>query len=471
MLNLTSPMRVQLIYTVTRAQNFVRCFATPLPNSMVVFPLDIFFNICDELASRGDVASLRALSLACKSLVPLCQRNLFKKIAFDNEGPKKQTALTNLSAAVKYSPHILTYVCSCQYTAHVTDLKLEPFLLGLATILIQLDRLSDLCLVGGGSGIFDWILFSNDSRPAVQKFRDAIDCVLKMPQMIRLEVSFITNFPATSFVCRAKALDLEECGPSFATVTIIDCSTAMVASSAQELRIPEVLSYHADFGITPRSAHRRARAAVTIDGRAYFQLADSLVHLVDFKELRSFTVSVGQVESALHLQSILCSASSLEEFGIYAYSLQGLEVLKKTISLGCFRKITTLKIAFFALESSDNDALPLLCDGLERLSGLNALQHLYLKICDVDATLSHCNCGLKHEGHCHLNRLGNSVTPSTFPDLRKFEFLLLIEQRDSTMDPAVAGIIRQQHSFLFPLLRTMDGLQFNSSIEYLESYS
>ena len=147
-------------------------------------PFDILAYITDILGSISDTETLRALSLICNFMVPLCRRHLFSSVSLGlNSTPTEEIRLTRfLSDSPDVTRHIrkLTYVVNSRTPTgqHMIDILdvLRCQTLSLQSISLYSVRWSD------------WDLLQ-------ESMKSPLVSLIQLPSVTHLQLKLLKNFP------------------------------------------------------------------------------------------------------------------------------------------------------------------------------------------------------------------------------------------------------------------------------------
>ena len=156
-------------------------------------PLDIFLYIIDLLAGGDDedIKSLQILSLACKSMVPLCRKHLFSSLCLDSK-----SIFRRLSELLSINPDIACYVKNLNYKIRkpISDHELH--------ILDMLKERSSLQSIKLSSLGLNW-----NNLP--ESIRSSLISLIELPTIALLDIDSINTFPATAFSGCSNLNDLQ----------------------------------------------------------------------------------------------------------------------------------------------------------------------------------------------------------------------------------------------------------------------
>ena len=154
---------------------------------MEPLPLDILLHIIDLLAGGDDedIKSLRILSLACKSMVPLCRKPLFSYIR--NLASLPVSVLKRFNDLLSKKPDIARYVKRLDYRCftHTPTFDEE---LNILDILKKRSSLQRIRLSSSGS---NWNNFP-------ESLRSSLVSLIQLPTVVHLDIEDFNEFPATA---------------------------------------------------------------------------------------------------------------------------------------------------------------------------------------------------------------------------------------------------------------------------------
>jgi len=144
-------------------------------------PLDIVLYIIDLLAYgdyEKDIKSLKALSQACKSMVPLCRKHLFSTLYL---GLSLERGFSDL---LSKNPDIAYYVRCLDYYVRI---PVGDYTLYILDMLKERSSLQSIYLSSPG---LDW----NDFP---ESMRSSLVSLIELPTVINLYIFYLKGFPAT----------------------------------------------------------------------------------------------------------------------------------------------------------------------------------------------------------------------------------------------------------------------------------
>ena len=166
------------------------------PTGRTTLPLDILLYIIDLLAGGDDdedVKSLRILSLACKSMVPLCRKHLFSDLplAFLPVNIRKR-----FNDLLSKNPDIACYVRNLNY--RVGSRPIVDYELNILDILKKHSSLQSLSLTSSGLG---WNQFP-------ELLQSSLVSLIQLPTVAHLDICNLKGFPVTALSCCSNLIDL-----------------------------------------------------------------------------------------------------------------------------------------------------------------------------------------------------------------------------------------------------------------------
>ncbi|KDR73740.1 hypothetical protein GALMADRAFT_630732 [Galerina marginata CBS 339.88] len=181
--------------------------------------LDIFSNVVEHLNNGDEEESqaLKALSLSCRALLPLCQAVIFREIKFLLQTePKTNThPARRFDELLKTSPHIAAYVHCFTYITKKADLSDYITLPIVTRMLSAFTRLKEFHLIWdaywpGSRPLLDWTHLPNYMNDACRPFCRAVEKLLECEDLVCIKIHCISFFPFQIFTQRAKVMDVDE---------------------------------------------------------------------------------------------------------------------------------------------------------------------------------------------------------------------------------------------------------------------
>ncbi|KAF8972100.1 hypothetical protein BDZ97DRAFT_1783148 [Flammula alnicola] len=445
-------------------------------------PLDMFFNITEELSKSEDINSLKRLSLCCHSLLPLCQKHLFHTIgvnavpvrrelygSYSERTGDAQAFLENLNR----SPHLANYVRRFLYLIPLAEWKDSQTSPAIAQVLAKLNYLEVLRLINYDCTRYvrrptDWESIHRDLRTAILN-------VVGLPSFARLHLWTIRNFPLTALASHDKPLDIDfqeqpEFGQFSWDVKIKDSSHS---TNSTGLRV-ERFSCSYPF---------------SRDMRQYFGGAESDSTVIDFSQLKEFSVAWNGNQDIILIRQVMDVAHSLQRFRCKgtcfilpffwswpALSYSGVDVevcfpsmtfagLSNLILARAYRTLTTLELVSPWRWASPRDQGDLedplydICRELESISGRNTLHNLHI-------SLSLRNDDLFEDLNGKYAPLDRVVHREGFPSLKVFVLSITVQRRNTPhhdvqleREELTARFVQE-----FPRLASMDDLDFQFGV-------
>lgn len=178
-------------------------------------PFDVFETIIDILANDDEPScaqSLKACSLTCKTLLPLCQKALFRSFAFRDE-PRKAT-LIKLVEDTQHNPKFLEYVKKLEYWVGTIDLKNTGLASMVADLSQVLTKLSSVVIS------FQALLTGeppNDWKQLPKYTTSTLLSIMHIPTVTSIEINGnLTNFDHFSLLPCTNLSELKLLGVTFA---------------------------------------------------------------------------------------------------------------------------------------------------------------------------------------------------------------------------------------------------------------
>ena len=152
-------------------------------------PFDILAYIADTLGASGrHQATLKALSLTCKFLLPICRRHLFSSLRLLNS-QEPTTKRKSLASFLNGSPEIVFCLkklkCALDTRSPTTSQHIIDIFKVLRTHRTLLQSITILSLQKDG---FDWNLLE-------ESMQSALIFLIQLPTVTRIHLDFLLNFP------------------------------------------------------------------------------------------------------------------------------------------------------------------------------------------------------------------------------------------------------------------------------------
>ena len=162
---------------------------------METLPLDILLYIIDLLAGgdNENVKSLRILSQACKSMLPLCRKHLFSSLHLNSESNSER-----FSNLLSKNPDIARYVRSLTYAFYYIPISGHE--LNIIDMLKERSPLHSIQL--WSSRYLDW----NDFPESI---RSSLVSLFQLPTVTILSIYSFKGFPAMALSGCGNVIDLQ----------------------------------------------------------------------------------------------------------------------------------------------------------------------------------------------------------------------------------------------------------------------
>ncbi|PPQ82659.1 hypothetical protein CVT26_001543 [Gymnopilus dilepis] len=282
-------------------------------------PLDIFTTIIEflgpfevevEVDDDDDLHALRALSLSCKLLTPLCQRAIFKRVNLCNRrlynprswGPAPLIQPFAELVSSSTSKHLGTYVLHLSYQAQGG----EWTSFYLSTILPSLTSLRSLhfSYIVHENRPFDFNYLITDTNPHAPAFRNALEAQLRSTHLLQVTVPNMRNFPFRAFVDKASLIDLVEDAPFSVELSVV----SLKATPEVSLYIP-VRRYAVGSISWPRKI-----PDVSIAGQTCLSPPSVGIPPLDVSVTKSVSICVKEQINVVEAEKVIrCAARGLEE--------------------------------------------------------------------------------------------------------------------------------------------------------------
>ena len=149
---------------------------------MKTLPLDILLDIIELLAGCRDIESLRTLSQACKSMVPLCRKHLFSTLFL-----RCNSNSVRFNDLLSKNPDIAHYVRSLDYGIY--NIPSSGHELNILDMLKKCSSLRSIVL----SSLRD-LTWNN----LTESTRSSILSLIQLPTVTSLSIYSFNGFPATA---------------------------------------------------------------------------------------------------------------------------------------------------------------------------------------------------------------------------------------------------------------------------------
>lgn len=247
-------------------------------------PLEVIEQVIDAL--QDDSSSLKACSQTCLSLVPLCRKYLFRSIELtprpwsSPQLPRLPRKIVLFGRLLDSNPGIADYVQNLAYQPENPDFEDDD----VPRILERLHRVQSLQVIGLDV-VWDTLL---------PRFREYLSNIIQSPSVTRLEISYVKNFPITTFIPCINLLHL----------TLMKLEGTVVESYEQENSaseaIPQLQSF--SFGVGGgRYANALFKARRSND-----------LPMLDFSNLRTLNVNVGDPSDLIVTHALIKETEKLE---------------------------------------------------------------------------------------------------------------------------------------------------------------
>ncbi|KJA19688.1 hypothetical protein HYPSUDRAFT_167981 [Hypholoma sublateritium FD-334 SS-4] len=167
----------------------------------LTLPFDILACIIDTLNTGRDTATLKALALTCKFMLPLCRRHLFSTIRLLNSTPttpKRNSLAPFLSGSPEIVRCLRKLVCAVDSRVPTTSQHIIDILDVLRSHASSLQSMSIRSL---RDEWFDWSLLQ-------EPMRLLLISLIQLPTVTRLHLNFLHNFPLVALSLCSSLNDL-----------------------------------------------------------------------------------------------------------------------------------------------------------------------------------------------------------------------------------------------------------------------
>ncbi|KDR73739.1 hypothetical protein GALMADRAFT_228192 [Galerina marginata CBS 339.88] len=444
---------------------------------MELLGFDIFSNIVEHLnnSDKEESQALKALSLSCRALLPLCQAVIFRKVDFlleeeSNEYTQCAGRGLRFFEVLGTSPHIAAYVHSFTYGMNESDLS-DYFALSTVTyILSSFTRLREFHLIWdtywrGSRRLLNWTHLLNHLNDACRLFCRAVEKLLKCEDLVSIKIHCISFFPFQIFTQRAKVMDVDEDEGIRVKMTIVERAT-------EPPTFVSIRNYSTGMAVAYRT-HRRD--LLPVRGLNEVRLSELTCLQSESPESESRTIpafafhATGRVSFCLdesvegmdlmHVEKILrlaCSMKTLDLILKVEVKERALQTITQTILSGSIRTLQALNLHL----KNPEEPFEVICKQIELLSRHSILQNLELIIYRNYPDLVHLD----------LKRFVAAFHRDAFPHLKTFELTFrLVHASDfnyhDELVPSMPEIRVLQLAQLGSLM-SMEGLKFGYTLEW-----
>ncbi|KDR68825.1 hypothetical protein GALMADRAFT_256698 [Galerina marginata CBS 339.88] len=358
------------------------------PRAVIPIPFDILESIVELIGVDEDTKSLKAVSLACYAMVPLCRKFLFSSVRLSRGDAQKGSLY--IGELLSMSPDIAQYVTKLRYLLHDTN-DADRMVLDLLK-----ERSSLRSLHLRGEDLSDWLAF-----PA--PVRSAVIYILQSHPIALLDICHIRKFPGTVLSFCKHLTDIQ--------LMWVEMATEEPTHFSNQSRIP-----------TPTGLKNMGGYGAL---EFLMRITDSRVGpTVDFSQLKDAMLEVEMPADEPIIEGLLEIATQLESLSIILDPIHIRRPLR-LISLNT-NSLSRLKSAVFefVIHGNYHDPLCGICDELRKLASKNVLENIEVSVqVQIDS-----RCRTNSEDWSDLDAL---LTGPGFPKLRrvKLEFFVFSFQR------------------------------------------
>ncbi|KAF8968044.1 hypothetical protein BDZ97DRAFT_1916272 [Flammula alnicola] len=392
---------------------------TPTP----VVPFDVIEVILDILAwdyNEPYFRSLEACSLTCHSFLPLCRKRIFASIKVNGTYSRRSNRTNMLSDLLTTAPDIADYVRELHFGITNDD---EEYFNGLPEILRRLTNLNSLHLFHHGSGKLDW-------KGLALPIKDAMACLMSLPTLTSLDLSWIANFPVSALI---SCTHLQDFHIDFVDIAEIDDTPHAM------LPVASILLEGYSFGYEGAIGTKKILEAKHSDGQSIFAFTDLKVFSADCRTLEDMDIPQTLLRRTRQLTRIILHIRHLSFFGLARSIAPSINTLKKLI-------------LHINVDSEHTDPLSGLCAELEEMAGRNVLE--YLEICvDVEMDM-YCKTGDE------WGMLDKVLSKSGWSALKRVWLDVVVRSRRRRKDDYLVGVLGTLPQRQFPILSCSKTIDF-----------
>ncbi|KDR80326.1 hypothetical protein GALMADRAFT_1191116 [Galerina marginata CBS 339.88] len=320
--------------------------ATP---GCTVLPFELLECIIELLASDPihGMGSLKACSLACRSLLAITQPRVFSFISLCS--PQQHS---NFKLVLDANPSIANHVQSLHYEFIRGRYAHEP------STLERLRRVTSFALVFP-RGIY-WETASASKISSILSF-------IQSNNIVDLKVFFIQNLPISIFwyLPHLKVLDIARL--SFANVPFSDnFSTPNEPPKLMSLKIDDCTQ----------------ETWVNVIGEHLYSATPGIAPFLDLSGLEEFTLSLKR-EGSGHRQPIkpfLMPSQTLKSLSLTGYSNLDFKDLASNLNRSSLGTLKFVELGVYLKSREDDDPYSRITNGLEKIAGKNVLETLTIHV-------------------------------------------------------------------------------------------
>ena len=316
-----------------------------------VLPFDVISLIVDIIGETKDKNSLKELSLVSHCFVQICRKHLFATVKLHSAHSQLKLASSKRGFAklLKSTPDVINYIRELTYEVcdetGSDDHLVSPMIL--SNFLPTVSRLNYLRITASHR---DWNRLDSSMTSAFLH-------LMHLPTVNHIDLSYIANFPLSSFTLSVNLLrlDLDNAlwggGGYFFDENL---------KSGMAESMPKIREFRTSYSthLTKKLLHAKRQ-----DGQPAF----------NFMDLRRVSLSFDHPEDEQNIRYLLQNAKLLEKLRLKVFSEQSIVGI---LSLnGC-----TLKVLHLSVCLHNGGSLTGLCEELEAMAGHNMLEALSLEI-------------------------------------------------------------------------------------------
>ena len=325
-----------------------------------ILPFEIVALIIDIVEENKDTNLLKELALVSHSFLQICSKHLFATVELNDYAVPihrassiKKGFINLLKSRPDVAKHIrkLTYrvVSNCSVSTPSTDDLLSPILPN------SLRTISGLKCLEINASRSDWNKLNSS-------WTSAFLHLMHLPTINHIDLSFIHNFPLSSFTPAVNLLRLDV---NYVYPFEEGISPDFVVQSEM---MPKIREFHTSESslLTKKLLHAKRQ-----DGRP----------ACNFTDLRQFSISAHSSEDEENIQYLLQNIKFLEKLDLqlsHGWSLMGLP--SHDILSSCARTLKVLDLTVFSNHRSVSLELARLCEGIKAMAGHNMLEAVSLKV-------------------------------------------------------------------------------------------
>ena len=249
-----------------------------------VVPFDILAHITDIVDAQSDKGTLRALSLTCKFMVPLCRRHLFSSIKLFNTTNNKEQGLIYFLSG---SPDT---TCRIKHLLFIIRTKLPTCKQIIDILEVMRSQSTSLQSVTiSSSGWLEWNILP-------EPIKSLLISLIQLPTVTRLKLGIMRNFPLAPLSLCSGLNDI--------TISEVSEATPQTDQIIARSNIPAPTSLYA----------RRFHSAISVLMRPPDLNINGAI--IDFSRLEKAVFEISEQSEALQLTELLKTVTQLQKLSI-----------------------------------------------------------------------------------------------------------------------------------------------------------